>query len=399
MKLSQVLAGILLLAIGFVGGWWLSRDKTPAARTPSPAQTPLEQTKVVAQGRILPKDGLIHVFAPNQRIDEILVKEGQFVTMGTELATFIGQSTLDLQTELVKSQGNDAQRELEQKILAAEGNLLSANGNLNVAQLQLQQLEADDSIMVAEKQLESAREKWRRMSQLATDPATRLYVAQTNLEDQQLAIEQAELQLKTARQKRVSSTEAAKLNLEVAQKAQTQAESVLNSLRDLQRENRTRELSQSIAQTTANNAKLLAPSDATVLKINGKRGEVMLQSPLMQLGNLSELVCIAEVVDRLAIDVQPQQLVTMTSPALAQPIRGTVRSVSRMVGTGLLIDPNPLAVTDRRTVEVIIAIDPADREVAETLINLQVNVEIQVTSQATARATESGHEALELTER
>lgn len=380
MKLSYVIFGILLLAIGFGGGWWWSREQTPPPRTSSAAPVVLEQAKVVAQGRILPKEGLINIFAPpNQRIEEILVREGQLVSAGTQLATFVGQSALDLQSELVSSQSQDAQRELEQKILAAEGTLLNANSNVSLAQLQLQQVEAEDSLSVAQKQLESSREKWSRMSKLATDPATRLYVAQTNLEEQKLAIEQAELQLNAARQKQASALEGAKLSLEVALKAQQQAQSVLESLRELQRENRTMELSKTIAETSAVNAKLLAPSEATVLKINGKRGEVMVQAPLMQLGNLEQLVCIAEVVDRLASDVRHGQKVTMTSPALAQPIRGTVASIGRIVGTGNLVDPNPLAATDRRTVEIIVDIDPLDRQVAQSLINLQVTVEIQVT--------------------
>jgi HlyD family secretion protein len=390
MKLSHIILGILLLAIGFGGGWWVSREDVPAPQTSTVAPVVLEQAKVVAQGRILPKEGLTNIFAPpNQRIEDILVSEGQFVSAGTQLATFVGQSALDLQSELASSRTQDAKRELEQKILAAEGSLLSAYSNVSLAQLQLQQVEAEDSLSVVQKQLESSREKWSRMSKLASDPATRLYVAQTNLEEQKLAIEQAELQLNAAKQKQASALEGAKLNLEVATKAQQQAQSMLASLRQLQNENRTLELSQTIAETSADNAKLLAPSDATVLKINGRRGEVMVQTPLMQLGNLSQLVCVAEVVDRMAADVRHDQKVTMTSPALTQPIGGTVTSVGRIVGTGNLIDPNPLAATDRRTVEIIIDIDPADREIAQSLINLQVNVEIQVKSKPNTSNTET----------
>jgi hypothetical protein len=44
------------------------------------------------------------------------------------------------------------------------------------------------------------------------------------------------------------------------------------------------------------------------------------------------------------------------------------------------MDPSPLALVDRKTVEVRIAVDPASAEVAKRLINLQVAVEINIDS-------------------
>jgi HlyD family secretion protein len=391
MKLTSVIIGIVLLILGFAGGWWVSSrgvGVTPFNAVPPPTQPVLTQTRVIAQGRILPKSGLINVFAPpNQRIESILVREGEFVTAGTQLATFAGQSALGLQTDLAQSQAEDARRELEQRILAAEGNLLAAENNVDRTQLQLQQLQDEEAILVAEKQLQSARDRWQRMARLAEDPATRWYVAQANLDEQQLAIDQAQSQLNTARQQRASARQAAQLSLEAAKQARQQAQTVLNSLRQLQEENRTVELSQTIAETNVESARLVAPSNATVLKINGRPGEVMVQNPLMQLGDLAHIICVAEVVDRMVPDLQPNQAATITSPALGRPIRGTVTSIGRVVGSGLLVDPNPLAATDRRTVEVTITIDSEDLAIARSLINLQVNVEIIVQSFNTGTAS------------
>jgi hypothetical protein len=44
------------------------------------------------------------------------------------------------------------------------------------------------------------------------------------------------------------------------------------------------------------------------------------------------------------------------------------------VGDGHLPDPNPLALVDRRTVDVMIEIVAEDRELAADLVNLQVTV-------------------------
>lgn len=378
MKLFHFVFGLLLLTIGFGVGWFWPREQTPAPKINS-SRAGVTQTKVVAQGRILPHSGLINVFAPpNQRIQSILVAEGDEVLANTELATFSGQTTLKLQADRVDSQGEDAKRELEQKILVAEGNVLAAKNGVSVAILQLEQIQSEASFSDAEKQLQSSREKLKKMERLSNDPATRLYVSQTNLNDQKLSIESAESQLKLMKQKRENALAAAKLNLEVAEKTQRQAETGLSSLRELEQENRTLDLSKSIAESTTENSKLFSPIAATVLKVNGKPGEVMLQSPLLQLGDLSKLICVAEVIDRLVPHVKQGQSVTVTSPALPKPLSGRVFSVGRIVGTGILTDPNPLAVMDRRTVEVKIELDLTDEDMAKQLINLQVTAEIKV---------------------
>jgi HlyD family secretion protein len=386
MKLFHFVIGMILLATGFGVGWFWPRDQAPAAKVDL-SKGDVTQTKVVAQGRILPQSGLINVFAPpNQRIESILVSEGDQIEANAELATFSGQATLQLQAEMIDSQGDDARRELEQKILVAKGNVLAANNGVKAAKLQLAQIEAEDSLSNAEKQLENSREKLLQMQRLSNDPATRLYVSQTSLDDQQLSIESAESQLNLIKRKREDALTGAKLNLEVAEKTQSQAEAGLSLLRKLEQEQRTLRLSKSIAEKSAENAKLLAPIAATVLKVNGKRGEVMLQSPLLQLGDLSKLVCVAEVIDRLVPHVKKGQSVMVTSSALVKPLYGKVASVGRIVGTGILTDPNPLAVMDRRTVEVKIELDLTGEEIANQLINLQVTAEIDVEPKGPAEA-------------
>jgi HlyD family secretion protein len=386
MKAFHFVIGMILLATGFGVGWFWPREQAPAAKV-NLSKGDVTQTKVVAQGRILPQSGLINVFAPpNQRIESILVSEGDQIEANAELATFSGQATLKLQAEMIDSQGDDARRELEQKILVAKGNVLAANNGVKAAKLQLAQIEAEDSLSNAEKQLENSREKLLQMQRLSNDPATRLYVSQTSLDDQQLSIESAESQLNLIKRKREDALTGAKLNLEVAEKTQSQAEAGLSLLRKLEQEQRTLKLSKSIAEKSAENAKLLAPIAATVLKVNGKPGEVMLQSPLLQLGDLSKLVCVAEVIDRLVPHVKKGQSVMVTSSALVKPLYGKVASVGRIVGTGILTDPNPLAVMDRRTVEVKIELDLTGEEIANQLINLQVTAEIDVEPKGPAEA-------------
>ena len=85
----------------------------------------------------------------------------------------------------------------------------------------------------------------------------------------------------------------------------------------------------------------------------------------------------ARLVDRLVGDVRVGQTATLTSPALPREIRATVLSIGRFVGSSTLAPPNPLAMVDRKTVDVRLAIDDADTELASHLVNLEVSVAIE----------------------
>ena len=98
----------------------------------------------------------------------------------------------------------------------------------------------------------------------------------------------------------------------------------------------------------------------------------------MQVANLEEMQCVAEVVDRLVGAVKIGQTAAITSPALDKPLSGKVVSIGRFVGQSTMQQPNPFALVDRKTVDVRIQIDDSDIDVANKLVNLQVSVEIAI---------------------
>ena len=386
MRIFWIFITLLALAAGFGGGWyWANRlpagasERSGGDKPGREIFRPVEIGPVYAQGRILPAAGIINVVAPpGQRIAAILVSEGDQVVGGeTELATFVGQPKLQTQVELAESQGEDVLRELEQQIMAAEGQVKLAEKQVAAAELQLKMARADQLLKIKERQLQAANEKLERLRQLEQDPATRLYVSRDAIFDQELSLAEADSQLKLAVQQQQQAIETAELNRDSAKLAWQQASSALQQLVDLRNENRTLQLTQKLARQAARESQLIAPADGTVLRVFGKPGEAMVQTPLMQIGDLTKLTCQAEVVDRLLPSVAIGQVVTITSPALNQPISGRISHIGRVVMSGLLSDPNPLAMVDKRVVEVTISIDEVDAEVAERLINLQVTVQIQ----------------------
>ena len=382
MKLFSTICAFILLAVAFFlgrfSGNFLGDSLASSDAIVSAVKTKPALRKVVAQGRIVPITGIVNIMAPpGQRILELKVSEGDAVKSGeTELATHTGQETLALQSKLAQSQIEDAKRQLSQKILAAQSSRLVAENSLAAASTQLTQAKEGVEMAINEKRVRSAREKLERLSKLATDPETELFVSSSTVEDQKLLIEQSELDLSNARRQKEAAMKAATLNVELAEKSLDQAQSLLESLSELKQENLTLSLTKRIADEQVRNARLIAPIDGTVLKIFAKPGEVVVNSPLMQLGNLSQMNCVVEVVDRLAPMVKPQQRVSILCPALAHSIEGTVVAVGSVVGNGDLLSPNPLVMSERNTIKVEIKIDDKDTEVARKLVNLQVTAEI-----------------------
>ena len=394
MTVSRFITLLLLLAGVFGVGWWAGSSNPEllqTSTTESSTTAPAEVERVVAQGKLVPASGIFNVIAPpGQQIEQVLVKENEIVKANeTRLAVLAGEEILELQTELVDAQSADGERELDQKILLAQSNLLAAKGAVRTAELQLDQARQSVDLSVAEKQIAAADGKINRLQGLAGDPETMLYVSQSAVSDQQLKIDQSRAELDAMKRKQAAAKQAAELGLDVAKQSMEAAEKALKSLTELKSENKTLQLTQAIAKDRREKAKILAPVDGTILKVFIKEGEAMTTSPLMQIADLSEMECVAEVVDRLVTRVAQGQRVTLTSPALPRELKGTVTSIGKFVGNSTMSVPSPLALVDRKTVDVRIKLDAADSELASQLVNLQVDVEIETGSSSGSTETEA----------
>ena len=371
-----------LLAATFAGGWLLGVNN-PEAFSGPPSENLIKATqevaRVVAQGKLVPTNGVHNVItAPGQRIESVKVSENdKVIANDTKLATLQGEKVLDMQTELVDAQNKVAIAELDQKILLAANNLKSADAAVESAQLQLAEAEKGVDLSVSKKQVAAANEKLTRLLSLQSDADTQMYVSASDVADQQLSIDQAQSQIDSIKRKQESAIKAAKLGLKLAKQSQTSATRALQSLQTIRKEGRSAELSEAIALTKRDAARIISPVSGTVLKVFARQGDVTGNLPLMQIGNLDEMQCVAEVVDRLVGGVKIGQTTTITSPAFKKPLTGKVVSIGHFVGQSTMMQPNPLALVDRKTVDVRIRIDDEHVDVANKLVNLQVSVEIE----------------------
>lgn len=137
------------------------------------------------------------------------------------------------------------------------------------------------------------------------------------------------------------------------------------------------------------------PSQYTVLRIFLGDGEVVTQSPIMQLGELSKMICVAEVYEADRKELFLNQEVIIRSPAFSGffadggkdeklgrrkgGIIGKVTQIGRMIAPPGLPNRNPLAPSDRSVVEVQIEIDiKANEKVIETIKQSYSDQEIKI---------------------
>ena len=140
----------------------------------------------------------------------------------------------------------------------------------------------------------------------------------------------------------------------------------------------------------------------TVLSLALHQGEVVTPAPIMQLADLSKMVCIAEVYEADVKELHKGQAVTIRSPSFSggfadgklDPktkrrtggIKGHVKQIGKLVAPPGLSNRNPLSPADRSVVEVLIEIDDysIDGETAvqhaSKKVSLKVTVEFEAES-------------------
>jgi HlyD family secretion protein len=115
-----------------------------------------------------------------------------------------------------------------------------------------------------------------------------------------------------------------------------------------------------------------SPIDGQVLEVHAREGERVGPDGIAELGQTDRMFAIAEVYETDITKVKVGQRATISSPALRQPVQGTVDRVGLKVGKKDVLSVDPAAKTDARVVEVEILLDDATQ--VGGLTNLEVDV-------------------------
>ncbi len=413
-------AAIALLVVGLHGMMSGCDWKSPSD---SPGEESKQPRTVFALGRLEPAEGIISISAiPGERL-KVLDPDVRETRLAPEngvlglLASYdIGKAQLDA---LIKKKDlADKKRDHELEVVEAQ----KAQAEAAEAQALAKQKEVEllaGKLAVLEVASKLATEEYGRLAILySTDPEL--------VTEHQLAKQHNEMDL--ALQEHKIASESYSLSKEAADKAVTAAQANVTVARKSLDQLREGYDSQAIAQEievakeTLKRSVLMVPnvsaddlpdvlkleciedhdptvrekaSDSrpyTVLKTFLRPGEFITQTPIVQLGDLRKMLCIAEVYEADVKELREKQQVTIRSPSFSPPfadgkmdpetkirpggMKGIVKQIGGMIAPPGLSNRNPLAPADRSVVEVRIEIKDKNAIAhASTLVGLKVMVE------------------------
>lgn len=356
------------------------------------ALTPAPTRNVVALGRIEPTAGVISVSAlPGERLTKYAagVKAGANVWAGAELAQTATFELRQTQLRAAELKLSASQEQRSQELIAAQVQVEQALATQAQAEAKLREMMAQEGKL---KNLAEA-------AAIAEDDYKKL--AELQAEDEELVTPQQLRRRRNASDRAMKEYEAAAAaypnGLEAARKGVAAAEAGVRlaeqnaALVEKVDQTLAADLDRQAAAAALDQAVLRAPklddgsTEFTVLRTMVDPGELIAQTPVLEIADLSRMSCVAEVYEADAKEIKVGEAVTLRSPAFtgkfadgAGGIPGRVVRIGSMVASPGLTNRNPLAPSDRSIVEVDVAIDPQDRAAtaeAASKVGLQVTVE------------------------
>jgi HlyD family secretion protein len=357
--------------------------------------------QIVALGRLEPFSGIRDIgTVPGDAVQEFAsgVEEGALVQAGAELARLksFGLRATQLEAAELKLELGQQQREQELSVARTSyGQALAAKAEVDA---KLEEISAQgEALTNLEESAQIAQADYDSLVALqASDPEL---VTEQQLRRQRNEVDQAVNQYEMRARSQAAGYKAAYAAVEAAQENVRSAQLSLELAEDTNR-NQIAEIERRVAEETLEQSLLRAPNaeadgseQFTVLKIYLEPGEFVSQLPVLQVGDLTRMVCVAEVYEADVKELVEGQEATIRSPAFSGEfadgdatgngggMRGKVIRVGSLVSSAGLMQRNPLAPSDRSIVEVRIEITGKDaaelsRATAEAArhIGLQVTV-------------------------
>jgi HlyD family secretion protein len=132
------------------------------------------------------------------------------------------------------------------------------------------------------------------------------------------------------------------------------------------------------AQAELSEAYVRAPITGEILKVHSRAGESPSDKGIVEMGQTSQMVAVAEVYESDVRKLRVGQSATIKSEsgAFTQNLKGTVSYIGLQIGKQDVLNTDPAADSDSRVVEVKIAIDSTDSIAVKGLTNSKVAVTI-----------------------
>lgn len=345
-------------------------------------------TSVIALGRIEPEGEVIKLSVANaedSRINQILVKEGDYVKANQVIAILQGLDRKQAELRDAKAQVRLRQAELTK---VQQGD--SKKAAIMAQKAVIERLEATlpaeikqekSAIASAESVMREALANFERRKVLQTQGAisrSDLDVARRDWETAKATFAQREAELEQTR---------SSLNAQIKQERSKLAQ--LQEVRPVDVEIAQAQLEKAkilVEQKTAEleDAKVKSPISGQILKINTRVGEqVNVAQGIVELARTNQMYAIAEVAESDIVKVSRGQRASISSEYGGFPnkVLGTVETVGLQIVKKTLQDANhnsPNQDNNARTVAVKIRIDSKDSPKVSALTNMQVKVQLDI---------------------
>jgi HlyD family secretion protein len=311
---------------------------------------------------------------------------GDVVKRSETLAVLRSLASRELELKIAETELRESRSHAEAEKAVAQAKIDASTSELAKQQLLFRQAQAKlaraeasgGELDLLNQQVKLAENRLQQIRSVRQEQSSVALVSQASVDQQQLAVEQAKSTAETARIEAEESVEQARLSLETARQ---QLEAARLQILSHETQARFESLQQRIEllRLQLESTLVVSPIDGMVLRVDVSDGQATTGRPLMHVADLSHMVCRAEVDVADVRRVVVGAISRITSPALDRPLKGHVRSVSRLVGSPTLANPNPAAPVDWRSAEVLIDIEQEDMEIAARFVQLQVDLAIEAT--------------------
>jgi HlyD family secretion protein len=329
--------------------------------------------KVVALGRIEPRDGILSLGVPvPDRIRKIDAREGISVKKGERLVLLDSEVMRKLEQQLAVIQSDQAKERLQ---------AITESGN---AQVRVEEVRRERITELEPLEIKSLRSKIKYLEAQEKN-AQQNYeryvaagdtIAKQDREKQELVSQQVQSELIATKSQLEQLEKSSTLNRRVAN---AQLEAARASLKQSQSAISLKLLATQLEQAKERlkESQVLAPSDGKVLHILAHEGELVHGQPILQMANIENMIVLTEVYETDIQRVRVGQTARITSHIFPEEdaLTGKVVWKAATVGKARVIDLDPRAAVDNRVVDVKVELDQPQR-VAD-LIGHQVRVEIQ----------------------
>ena len=381
-KIPALIVGLALL----VGGATVYRmSLTNTSESEVPVQTMPEIKTVTALGRLEPSGEIIQISvssgASGNRIDELLVKDGDEIKKGQVIAILDSRDRLEAALNQAQEQVRIAQANLD---LVKAG---AKTGEIQAQEAAIARIEAERSndimaqtatVSRIKAELNNAQVEYQRYEQLYKDGA----ISASERDSKYLTLKTAQEQLAEAQANlnRIRSSQQEQL---------AEAQATLNKIAEVrpvdvavaEAEVRQAKAAVKTAQAELDRAYIKSPQAGTVIKTMVRPGEtVNSDEGVARIGQIKEMYAVAEVYESDINKVKLGQPVTVTSSAIEGKLTGIVEKIGLEIERQNVVNTDPTANIDARVVEVKVKLDEASSQKVAGLTNLQVNARIEVGS-------------------